>query len=1089
MTFHTVISGRVLAAVILMGHCVLQTISISSSNTGENLPGNFIAFDSVPDRVGDGSALCVRYLCSGPCRLAVEVAVSTLRETNVVVFRRKWMSSASQVHRIRWLLVRWPPSILYQRDFFNRRELEARNATVRAQLDHLGEDGTHNGATLRIYKELPLPERLAKRAHVCLSWSAQVMWQITRDRPREQDPIDLLSFPLASTGEQFGVVRRFQPFIDRALEEARRGAVTRPSVTFSVWLYLLEPCRAKLCGIIHHMDGNDSYNSVLMQLTDAGDIIIQTRVTMGADEAFRTNRALPLGKWIRLDCYVQDSEVRLDTTWDDKTIKHVYRFRGSIHYDDTDGYFVIGGSRYLKGIRGYFGPIRYYRFGTKEVRNPPTTLHQMEKTLQECQEVREWTRTFVQRVTESHRKETGGCISPFTELAGCFQRNVSKQTWSWEEQLKHRPLFKFLQQQEGNIGTGSLGVGSLGGALLQRAIQTLFTVGREQNSIDGGSLDLLRASSCFGDHRASLLLAAAHLSGLAANRQLGHAYSLIGAAGDSRLALMHAGYKHARGIDGFPRDPDVAYGYYSNVGKQSNEDGLRMHEYMQYIPEHIYLSDEENLRSRDSLSSDVFEYMKLQAERGDVQAQRRLASMLFWGQHGISKDPGGAMMWFERSAMQMKDPSALYDYSILLMKGPRVTRNRSQGFRLMQKAAAMGSISAVNGLGWYHGTVLKEHAKALEYYQRAALNGGSADAVFNLGVYRLNGKHPRRPERNETAAFHYFLDAAQLGHTVASVEVAWYLATGSLQGAPRDADRAVTMLRDVCEQNGHLGFTVREALHAYLEGSRQEALAKYILAAETGLGLAQINAAHLCEELSIGRHCQLRYLGLAVLEPSAHPSALLKMGDYHYDGGRGDSLSSTTQAISMYGRAAVAGSPQGMFNLAVLVQRGHVVPLSVRGLFNVTSLDEQEVVVEKILQRCLQNEAADAASPCSVALLRVQMGKALSRVTQSGVQLVLACATLLSAAVTATLLLLQCCLGQKGSRQPAVGPRAETPHVSRASVSAGRERGGIMRPAARNQWLSILNGPERLQQAADWAMTLSGVCVCALWTTLLYHLL
>lgn len=59
----------------------------------------------------------------------------------------------------------------------------------------------------------------------------------------------------------------------------------------------------------------------------------------------------------------------------------------------------------------------------------------------------------------------------------------------------------------------------------------------------------------------------------------GHAYSLIGAAGDSRLALMHAGYKHAHGIDGFPRDPDVAFGYYSNVGKQSNEDGMRMHEY------------------------------------------------------------------------------------------------------------------------------------------------------------------------------------------------------------------------------------------------------------------------------------------------------------------------------------------------------------------------------------------------------------------------------------------------------------------------------------------------------------------------------
>lgn len=41
---------------------------------------------------------------------------------------------------------------------------------------------------------------------------------------------------------------------------------------------------------------------------------------------------------------------------------------------------------------------------------------------------------------------------------------------------------------------------------------------------------------------------------------------------------MHVGYKHTRGIDGFPRDPDVASGYYSNVGKQSNEDDLRTHE-------------------------------------------------------------------------------------------------------------------------------------------------------------------------------------------------------------------------------------------------------------------------------------------------------------------------------------------------------------------------------------------------------------------------------------------------------------------------------------------------------------------------------
>lgn len=52
----------------------------------------------------------------------------------------------------------------------------------------------------------------------------------------------------------------------------------------------------------------------------------------------------------------------------------------------------------------------------------------------------------------------------------------------------------------------------------------------------------------------------------------GHVYSLIGASGDNRFALMHAGYKHSHGIDGFPKDLDMACSYYSNAGTQSSID-------------------------------------------------------------------------------------------------------------------------------------------------------------------------------------------------------------------------------------------------------------------------------------------------------------------------------------------------------------------------------------------------------------------------------------------------------------------------------------------------------------------------------------
>lgn len=55
----------------------------------------------------------------------------------------------------------------------------------------------------------------------------------------------------------------------------------------------------------------------------------------------------------------------------------------------------------------------------------------------------------------------------------------------------------------------------------------------------------------------------------------GHVYSLMGAAGDNRFALMHAGYKHTQGIDGFPKDLDMAYSYYSNAGAQSSMDSFQ----------------------------------------------------------------------------------------------------------------------------------------------------------------------------------------------------------------------------------------------------------------------------------------------------------------------------------------------------------------------------------------------------------------------------------------------------------------------------------------------------------------------------------
>ncbi|XP_038131845.1 protein sel-1 homolog 3 [Cyprinodon tularosa] len=1091
--FQTIIFGYVFTACVLLEPCVLQATSTQSNITTAD---SFIEFDSVPDKVADGSVVRVRYQCSRPCQLVVEVVLSALRKTDLVVFRRKWISSKPRVLRVQQVLLRLPQSVSHHSNVFQRHTLDSQNVTLQAWLDYL-KNGSEIGSMLRIYKvqqvvQLSLWRRTAPAK--CPSWSAQLMSLMSSSRihqcPHESDVIDMLKFPLASTGEHFGVVRRFQPFINEALERARLHAVTEPSVTFSVWIYLLKWCQKNLCGIVHHVDRKHLFDSLLIQLSETGDIIIQARLKSGEDEAFKAVLMLPLWNWIRLDCYIVDSKVLLNVTWDDKSHQYEYVFQNSIHYDDTDGYFVIGGGRYMPGIRGYFGPFKYYRFGTNEIKNQLHLMpaaQELDRAHMECQEIRGFTIAFLQQIAESHLLSLTNKAVCSNNLTHWTQFDTKKatctQTWSMEEQLKYKTLFHFLQGEEGITQTGHLGLKNLGSVLFEQTINSEFLVEEKQIKIPSESMALLQASSCFGNHRASLLLATIFLSGLGypANQEQGHVYSLIGASGDDRFALMHAGFKHTHGLDGFPEDLDMAYGYYSNVGAQSCIDGSRVHEFKQYTPPLIYLGNEEDLNTLTDESSDVFQYLRFQAERGDPEAQRRLGTMLYWGQNGVSKDIASAVKWFRRSAMQMKNPAAVYDYSILLMKGLGVKRNYTQGFQLLKKAAAMGSISALNGLGWYHGIVLKDHRNAIKYFEQAALNG-SDDGMFNLGIYHLSGENPDNPWRNESAAFEQFLNASRFGHVAASVEAAWYLSTGSLEGVAQDVKRAVTLQQKACKQNGHLGFMIREALQAHLKGAREKALLKYILAAETGLGLAQSNVAHLCEELGFGYDCLWRYQNHSILNSDPHPSTLLKIGDYYYhsSSAHGNSLSLAEQAVSMYSRAALARSPQGMFNLAVLAQKGHILPQSVLAAFNASRWDGVESVTEKILKRCTEIENDEAVTPCSLALLGLQMGKAWRSVTHSPAQLLLAYASMVSMIVVVVVVPLQDLL-ERRSKTSALRRRRTAP-VSQTDQADDMGR------AAGSAWLT-LHDEEWLRQASDLAVTLSGVCLSAFWTTLLYHLL
>ncbi|XP_067086227.1 protein sel-1 homolog 3 isoform X4 [Osmerus mordax] len=960
--------------------------------------------------------------------------------------------------------------------------------------------------TSRELPVLPPSDRLTMPHTRTPSWGAELLWRLEEARhyqcPHESATVDMLKFPLASTGENFGVVRTFVPFSNRELERERLRAVERPRATVSVWVYLLSGCLLKLCGIIHHVDSNNTYQSPLIQLSSTGNIVVQVRLARGEDKAFRSHTALPLRTWTRLDFYIQDSKVTLEVTavstaGEIESHTHVYDFNSSIHYNDTSGYFVIGGSMYIPGITGYFGPIKYYRIGTDKVVNPlcQTSLA-LDRAHRKCEDTRGFTAALLHHLTD-HMFMTASCPSYFVGLWNRFGQKVCLQSWEWETQKEHRDFMRFLSSHHNNLLTESW-TRSLGRKLFEHVVTQLSAWWRSHPDTPSSLLTLLQVSSCSGHHQASLLMAALHLSGLggAGDPLQAQVLSLMGASGDERLCLMHLGYKHSQGLDGFPRDLGVACSYYTNAGAQTVLDHGRAWETEQYITEHVHLSVQEEIDRLTHQSGDSFQFLQFNAERGDVESQKFLAKILF-GRNGATKDVARALRWYKTSAMETKDPSSMYDYSVLLLKGQGVKRNKTLGLKLMEKAAAMGSAEALNGLGWYHGAVLRNHSSAALYFQQAAHNG-SANAMHNLGIYHLSGHLPGNPQRNETAAFLLFLNASAFGHVEAAVQAAWYLSTGHLPGVSRDEERAVIMLKRVCEQNGFLGYVVQAALQAYLQGSMTEALVKYVLAAETGLGVAQNNAAYLCEGLGENYDCQWRYHNYSTLNHNPHPSGLLKMGDLFYHGGPGVVTPDVVQAISLYTRAGLAGSSQGFYNLAVVVLEGHAVPGRLQRQLNVSQQDDQEAVVVKLLLRCVREEEEEEEEvlPCALLLLALQMGRAWRSLTQDPIQLSLAYASVVSALIALIGGLMQTAVDRLPSNQNTsdltMAERAGTTPVSQTAANGNgtqddtvrREVGSSVR--VRRAGIRRRRG-QRFQQTIDWAVSTSGVCLITLATLLLYQ--
>ena len=206
------------------------------------------------------------------------------------------------------------------------------------------------------------------------------------------------------------------------------------------------------------------------------------------------------------------------------------------------------------------------------------------------------------------------------------------------------------------------------------------------------------------------------------------------------------------------------------------------------------------------------QFLERRAQRGDAQAQYKLAEKLFL--NGDEEDRRTAVEWYWKAAEQ-GIAVAQYNLAVCYDIGEGTEINKPEAFR------------------WY----------------KAAAEQGLAVAQYNLAVYYANGKGT---EVNKTQAFHWYKAAAEQGYANAQNNLGVCYSNGI--GTAVNKPEAFRWYKAAAEQgvaNAQYNLAVCYDNGKGTEVNKTEAFRWYKAAAEQGMAIAQNNLG-FCYEIGAG---------------------------------------------------------------------------------------------------------------------------------------------------------------------------------------------------------------------------------------------
>ncbi|KAI2504438.1 hypothetical protein MHU86_10027 [Fragilaria crotonensis] len=375
---------------------------------------------------------------------------------------------------------------------------------------------------------------------------------------------------------------------------------------------------------------------------------------------------------------------------------------------------------------------------------------------------------------------------------------------------------------------------------------------------------------------------------------------------------LHGGTSSQLTWDNKPDESPEAIQYYHLLSTRQPDNDI----HAAYTLAHLYHF---GLRGVSKNLTKALYYYEIAAEQNHWEAAGQAGKFHFWslGMEPSERDIGKALAHFEKGApVGINGCRERYRQAVKL-------KTKSQSIE--ETSVAVCDHPSLNGLGLLHlygvpDRIAVDINKARAYFQLSR-DMGNMDASYNLAMLGLgfnagwkeldsvsgNGQSrsstiPAFMETPSTMpskkswidALQYLQSAADKGHLQARHRLAMIYQDGVQVGGTvyvqKDCKKASQHYRYVIDNGSpQLSKRTRTAYKQYMAGDSEGALINYLMAAETGHSLSQVNAAFLldrgtCLHLS-KQKCRIASLRLwKAAALSGDQEAALRVGDFYYYG-------------------------------------------------------------------------------------------------------------------------------------------------------------------------------------------------------------